>query len=591
MERRIYILKIRAGFTLLFAFLSLTGIGSTIGQDTPTLKEIVEKETTEQQIMGKKIGKPSRDPLNRTTPRSMLIGITKLLRDGNYEDAVEYFDMRYLPETIKPEDGPRLVRHLQLIFNRNIWLDIAALSDSHEGYLDDGLPIYRDLLGRIETSKGFINLYLQRVPDGKGDYIWKISNATVTQIPELWKEFGYSEFKEQVREALPYFKLLHMENWQWAFLVVFSILSWFVITGIMMLLNVLIRRRSRVYTDVLVRFFSRPFRVFLFIMAIILFIPTLNLSFKARAIFESAILVYIACIWLTLGLVDLICAYYTLRLKNTKREYAVVLVRPISIIIKTFLVTVLVLLGLENAGYDMTTIIAGLGVGSIAVALAAQKTLENVLGAFTLYITRPVKPGDFCRFGTVIGMVEEIGLRSTVIRIPNSTFSGGEIENFSNRDRFRYIRTVRLRLDTTTDQLRYLLVELRKLLYAHPMTYNEGVRVRFTDVDEYSIVLRVEAYLKTDDFSVHLELAEDLNLRLIDKVRDAGTWFAMPSQTIKIEQDEKSDGKRRAEIESIVAQWRKEDQLPFPELGNEEIGKLEDSLDYPPKGSPQAKKE
>ncbi|MBW2144660.1 MAG: mechanosensitive ion channel family protein, partial [Deltaproteobacteria bacterium] len=87
-----------------------------------------------------------------------------------------------------------------------------------------------------------------------------------------------------------------------------------------------------------------------------------------------------------------------------------------------------------------------------------------------------------------------------------------------------------------------------------------------------------------------LPLAEDLNLRLIDIVREAGTWFAVPSQTIKIEKAEEFDGQRRAEVEEIVSQWRKTDQLPFPELSDVEIEKLEDSLDYPPLGSPQAKK-
>lgn len=583
---------------LLSTLFSFNGAISAVAQESPSIKEVIEEEKIKKEIFDKGQDKISSDPLSRTTPRSTLIAIANLVKEGNYETAAEYLDMRYMPETIKPEDGPELVRQLHFIVNRTIWIDVAAISDRHEGHLDDGLPTYRDFLGRVETSKGFVDLYFQRVPDGKGDYIWKISNATVAKLPELWEEFGPSEFEEKIRRALPYFKFLHLENWQWAFLIVYSVLAWPAVTLIIILVARLIRRRTKIYTDVLVRFFRGPVRVFLFLMAIVLFIPTLNLSLKAKVIFKSSIWIYVACIWLILGLVDLIRTHYTLKMQNTGREYAVVLIRPISFIIKIVLFLTLVLVGLENAGYDMTTIIAGLGVTSIAIALAAQKTLENVIGAVTLFIARPVKPGDFCRFGTVLGTVEEIGLRSveirslerTLVSIPNSIFSGGEIENISARDRFRYIRTVRLRLDATTDQLRYLLVELRKLMYAHPMSYSEWVRVRFTDIDEYSIALRVETYLRTVDFVVYLELAEDLNLRLIDIVKDSGTWFAVPSQTIKIEQREEIDGQRRAEVEAIVAQWRKEDQLPFPELSTEEMEMLEDSLDYPPKGSPQAKK-
>jgi len=599
MNRSGCMVKILTSLALSGVLLTFVGIVSAIAQEPSSIKEIVEKETASREIIQKSIDRLSSDPLNRTTPRSMIIGISQLMKQGKYEDAFGYLDMRYLPDTIKPEDGPRLVRQLQFIFSRNIWLDIATISDSHEGHLDDGLPTYRDLLGRLKTRNGLIDLYLQRVPDGKGDFIWKISNATVAKLPELWKEFGYSDFEIKMGESLPHFRFLNMENWQWVFFVVFSILAWPGVTLIIMPLNALIRRRTRVYTEVLVHFFRGPGRVFLFIVAIILFIPTLNLSLKAKVIFESAIWIYIAGTWLILGLVDLFCAYYRSKLQNTERAYAVVLIRPISIVTKTFLILVLLLLGLDNAGYDMTTIIAGLGVSSIAIALAAQKTLENVFGALTLYIARPVRPGDFCRFGTVVGTVEDMGLRSieirtldrTLVSIPNSLFSSGEIENFSARDRFRYLRTVRLRLDTTTDQLRYLLVELRKLLYAHPMTDKKVVRVRFTDVDEYSIALRVEAFIRTDDFSVFLEVVEDLNLRLIDIVRAAGTWFAVPSQTIKMEKGEELDGERRVEVEAMVAQWRKEDHFPFPDLSEAEIETLEDSLDYPPKGSPHAGKD
>jgi len=627
MSRYSFVVRWFFMFATLWVFLAFTGIVSSVAQEATSIKEVVEAETVSQEIIDATLDKLSRDPLNRTTPRSALIGIRKRIQEGDFEEAVEFLDMRYLPETIKLEDGPRLVRQLQFIFSRNVWLDIASVSDKHEGDLDDGLPSYRDLLGRVETGEGFVDLYMQRVPDKNADFIWKISNATVAKIPELWEEFGYSDFEIKAGEMLPHFRALHMENWQWTFLIVFSILAWIGVTVIVVLLNKLIQRRSKVYTDAMIHFFRGSGRIFLFMISIVLFIPTLNLSLRAKVIFESGVWTYIACIWLILGLVDLLRIHYILKLKKTGSEYAAVLIRPITIVIKAILIIVLVLLGLENAGYDMTTIIAGLGVTSIAIvlvllglenagydmttiiaglgvtsiaiALAAQKTLENVFGAFTLYIARPVKPGDFCRFGTIRGIVEDIGLRSTEIRtlnrtlvsIPNSVFSSGEIENYTARDRYRYLRTVRLRLDTTTDQLRYLLVELRKLLYAHPMTYKELVRVRFTDVDEYSIDLRVETNLMANDFSEYLQLAEDLNLRLVDIVREAGTWFAVPTRTIKMETAEEFDGERRAEVEEIVSQWRKTDQLPFPELSDEEIGKLDGSLDYPPKGSQQAQKE
>ena len=124
----------------------------------------------------------------------------------------------------------------------------------------------------------------------------------------------------------------------------------------------------------------------------------------------------------------------------------------------------------SDAGFNISTIVAGLGVGSLEVALAAQKTLENVIGAITLYTARPISPGDFCRFGTIKGTVEEIGLRSvtlrtpdrTLVTVPNAMFSSADVENISSRDRIRYFKQLQLQMPTSA-QLRVILGELRTL--------------------------------------------------------------------------------------------------------------------------------
>jgi len=135
MNRSGCMVKILTSLALSGVLLTFVGIVSAIAQEPSSIKEIVEKETASQEIIQKSIDRLSSDPLNRTTPRSMIIGISQLMKQGKYEDAFGYLDMRYLPDTIKPEDGPRLVRQLQFIFSRNIWLDIATISDSHEGHL------------------------------------------------------------------------------------------------------------------------------------------------------------------------------------------------------------------------------------------------------------------------------------------------------------------------------------------------------------------------------------------------------------------------------------------------------------------------
>jgi MscS family membrane protein len=233
-------------------------------------------------------------------------------------------------------------------------------------------------------------------------------------------------------------------------------------------------------------------------------------------------------------------------------------------------------------------------VGSLAVALAAQKTLENVFGALTLYMARPVSAGDFCRFGTITGTVEEIGLRSTIIRtlnrtlvsIPNSVFSSADVENFTARDRIRYYRHLRVQLGSA-EQLRFLLAGLRKLLYSHPEIQQDTVSVRFESIDDATAQLRIDAGVMTTDYQQFLAVAEDLNLRTLDLVQEAGLVLSGPAQAVDLRETRAADGEQLARVDQTLAEWRQQDKLPFPNYSDSDIRELKGSLDYPPTGSVQ----
>ncbi|HSJ95602.1 MAG TPA: mechanosensitive ion channel family protein, partial [Myxococcota bacterium] len=260
---------------------------------------------------------------------------------------------------------------------------------------------------------------------------------------------------------------------------------------------------------------------------------------------------------------------------------------------KALLVAIAFLATLQNFGVNVTGLLAGLGVGGLAVALAAQKSLENLFGGVTLIGDQPVRVGDFCRFGDRVGTVEDIGLRSTRIRtlgrtvvtVPNSEFSSMAIENFAKRDRFWFHPALGLRYETTPEQLRYVLVELRKLLYAHPKVSAEPARVRFLGFGSSSLDLEVFAYVLARDFDEYLEVSEDLNLRIMDVVAAAGTGFAFPSQTLYVRPDDGLDAEAARRAESAVADWRARGELPLPGFPPERIRELDATLEYPPEGS------
>jgi MscS family membrane protein len=257
---------------------------------------------------------------------------------------------------------------------------------------------------------------------------------------------------------------------------------------------------------------------------------------------------------------------------------------------------IVILEATASLGIPLTPVLAGLGVGGIAIALAAQNTLENLLGGFNLFMDRPIRVGDFCRFGDRVGTIEEIGMRSTrvrtlddtVVSVPNATFSKMELENYSQRRKIWYHPRIQLDRKATPDQVRFVLVEVRKMLYSHPRVDPSPARIRFTEFGASSLDLDVFAYVNVADYGEFLEVAEDLNLRIMDILAGAQVSLAVPIQRTLIERVEPHDPQRVEETEKQVAQWRENNQLYLPSFPEEVVAELRETLDYPPRGSPAA---
>jgi MscS family membrane protein len=214
----------------------------------------------------------------------------------------------------------------------------------------------------------------------------------------------------------------------------------------------------------------------------------------------------------------------------------------VRIVLRLLSLVVLVSLVIYAAGFfgvPLTPVIASLGVGGLAIALAVRPTLENVIGGLTLFADKPVRIGDFCRFGSEEATVEEIGLRSTRLRklddtlvsMPNSDFSQRELTNYSRRRRRLYQTTIGLRYETTEEQLRSVIAGLDAMLRDHPRVLQDKLHVRFDDFGASSLDVAIFAYVSATEWLPYLEVREDINFRIMTIVEAAGTGFAFPSQT------------------------------------------------------------
>jgi MscS family membrane protein len=232
-----------------------------------------------------------------------------------------------------------------------------------------------------------------------------------------------------------------------------------------------------------------------------------------------------------------------------KRRFDAALLRIVFRLISIVILVYLAIYAAGAVGIPIAPLVAGLGVGGLAIALAIRPTLENIIGGLTLFADRPVRVGDFCRYGDQIGTVEQIGLRSTRVRslertivtIPNAEFSQMQLDNFAARDQ-RLLKTVLgLRYETTPDQLRHVLAELRQMLVDHPKVTKAPARVRFVGYGAYSLDIEIFAYLYCRDQDSFLEIQEELLLRIADIVTGCGTAFAFPSQTTYFTRDKGLD--------------------------------------------------
>jgi MscS family membrane protein len=281
---------------------------------------------------------------------------------------------------------------------------------------------------------------------------------------------------------------------------------------------------------------TRPVPILVLILVGDWLLRELGLGATAQKLMQARTVVTIMVIWFLFCMIDLVRAVRRERFRAQGRDDAAVLGRPMANALKLLVAMMGILVWLSNMGVNISALLAGLGVGGIAMALALQKPIEDLFGAITLYSQRPVSTGDVCRYGTHFGRVEEIGLRSTRIRtqgntvvsVPNSRLAYEDIENISARQSIWYQPLIRLRIDTTPEQIRQIVDGARQLLVDDERVLNDVLRVQFRQFGEYSLDVKVHCYVNTTDFTEYLGIAEELNFRILQIVHDAGASLALP---------------------------------------------------------------
>jgi MscS family membrane protein len=481
------------------------------------------------------------DPFDRETPRSTVAALIKALAERNY-----LFASHYVAST---DDDPARIaeqaRALQTSLDAGGTLTpFAELSSDPAGRLNDGLPLDVERVGTLGGEEQAPILLVRTSPEGTDGAatqtpIWQISEETLSALN---KQADGLDVAEQTDEFL----IVGAPLRDWALLAGLLVLTfgafWLFSWVILALLKRLHKNREANGPYQFLHAALPPLSLFLAVIAFRIWGNDLPVAIVARQTMLRyvGIFAWVALAWFAIRMVDAVAARLTNRLDSHERRQAASAVTLGRRAIKLIVMAMAFIAILNTIGVDITTGVAALGIGGIALALGAQKTIENLVGSVTVVADRPIQVGDFCRVGDVLGTVEDIGMRSTRIRtnertvvtIPNGDFASRQIENYSQRDRYLFNPVIGLEYGISASKLRDGIAIIEEVLAEHPQVSEDPRRATLVKFGPSSLDIEVFTYIVVSDFAESLGIRQELLLTILDKLGEAGLAIAFPTQTL-----------------------------------------------------------
>ncbi|MFL6415448.1 MAG: mechanosensitive ion channel family protein, partial [Bryobacteraceae bacterium] len=435
---------------------------------------------------------------------------------------------------------PELAKDLCQVLDRDTRFELGRLSNDADGNTRDHLPNNVDELTSINVNAKSVQLTMQRITQN-GLSVWLVSPDAVAQIPKLRASVDESDFEKKLPETLVDTQFIGTSLWVWMALLLaallISLVSRLLGRAFLVLLHPIAKRYTKLHAHRLEAFVD-PVRFAVSVMVFGALIQIIGPSALVRDYLYKllTLLFVLGCASILMRIVDVISDTISSRLDPRQRAFSYSVLPLLVRTVKIVMFSIAVLFVLAAWGYNTNAILAGLGVGGVAVALASQKTIENLFGGISVISDRPVLVGDVCQFGGQIGTVEDIGLRSTRIRtadrtlvtVPNSSFSTMTLENYSKRDRMLFKPTLALRRDTSPEDIRKMMDAIAQIMKDHPEIDPTGVPVRFSKISKESFDLDLFSYVLTTDGDQFLRIQNELLLKIIEAATELKVEFAVP---------------------------------------------------------------
>ena len=540
------------------------------------------------------------DPLGRETPNGCVFGFLQAAQSGNYKTAAQYLQ---LSVTQRRTQGEELAEQLKVVMDHGFVGNLKRITTNPEGTPQEGLPLDRERVGTLAIGDVETDLLLAHVLDPAEGRIWLVSSETLAKVPELYSEVKVNQVEAHLPQVLVDKQLLGMPAWQWLAVIlaipVSALLGWLLTKGFLLPRLVWEHYRKQAFerkdNGVSGPVWLIASTLIDVVLTRLIGIPLLHRHYYFLIV---SVVLIVGITWLLLRLSARLMRRLRERNFSSGRRGTVSILLLGERILKALVVVFAIFAILSSLGFNMTTALAGVGIGGLAIAFAAQKTLENLFGGISVLSDEVIRVGDQCQFGERVGRIEDISLRSTRIRtvertelsIPNGALATMNVENLSRRDKMLFKTKFGLRCETSADQLRYVLAEIRRLLYEHPKVESQDARVRFVEFQDSALAIELFSYILTQDVAEFNAIREDVLFRIMQIVEQSGTSFAFPSQTVYMTRDTGLDQQKTEAALKRVEEWRKENQLPFPDFASADIAEFQGTLPYPEPDSAVAKR-
>jgi MscS family membrane protein len=488
---------------------------------------------------------PEPAPEAADSPRASARAVIDLAaRRGDFKGAARYLQLPPGEEA----RGPELARKLRAVLERHLDIDLDAVSPLSEGSQQDGLPPGVDTIGAVPDGRGGEDpVFIVRSRDSAGSF-WAFSRQTVSRIDGWYDALPDRWVRDWMPERLQRYGPDDLMWWQWlalpALLVLALVLGRVLGAVTTVFLHRLFLRTPTEWDERLLERTSPALTLLWAVVVAAVLLPWVALLPDAHRSVRSLLggAATLTVFWMLWRSVDVWAQFLMERpwaVGNPSARSLLSLTRNFS---KVFVAMGGVVATLAAFGYPVATVLAGLGIGGLALAFGAQKTIENLFGSISLAADQPFRVGDFVKIEDFTGNVERIGMRSTQIRtldrtlisLPNGMLADMRIEDFASRDRIRFAATVGLAHGTTEEQVRRVVAGIEAMLRANPSVWPDVVVARLAAFAAFSLDVEVQCWFQTSDFALFRDFRQEALLGIMKVVREAGTSLAFPTQTVHV---------------------------------------------------------